>query len=88
MNPHLEFLLSAVHVNSGLHPEHLADLRGSGVTDETRGRTSWTLSSEELNEKGGGRPRPCPSEELNEKGGGHPRPVLEYLTDIANSAYW
>lgn len=38
MNPHLDFLLSAVYDRSGLHPEHLADLRKSGLTDETIAR--------------------------------------------------
>lgn len=35
MNPHLDFLLSAVYDGADLHPEHLADLRKSGLTDET-----------------------------------------------------
>ena len=35
MNRHLDFLLSCVYDNSALHPEHLADLRRSGLTDET-----------------------------------------------------
>jgi hypothetical protein len=36
MNPHLDFLLSCAYDRSDLHPEHLADLRKSGITDETR----------------------------------------------------
>jgi hypothetical protein len=35
VNPHLDFLLSAVYAGAGLHPEHLADLRRSGLTDQT-----------------------------------------------------
>jgi hypothetical protein len=36
MNPHLAFLLSSVYDATRLdHPEHLADLRKSGLTDET-----------------------------------------------------
>lgn len=35
MNRHLEFLLSSVYDRSELHPEHLADLRKSGLTDAT-----------------------------------------------------
>lgn len=35
MNPYLDFLLSSVYDGSDLHPEHLADLRKSGLTDET-----------------------------------------------------
>ncbi len=35
LNPHLDFLLSSVYDCSGLHAEHLADLRKSGLTDET-----------------------------------------------------
>ncbi len=35
MNPHLEFLLSSVYDGSDLHLDHLADLRKSGLTDET-----------------------------------------------------
>lgn len=35
MNPHLAFLLSSVYDGAGLHPEHAADLRKSGLTDET-----------------------------------------------------
>lgn len=35
MNPHLDFLLSCIYDGSTLHPEHLADLRKSGLTDET-----------------------------------------------------
>jgi hypothetical protein len=35
MNPHLDFLLSAVYDGAGFHPEHLADLRRSGLTDTT-----------------------------------------------------
>jgi putative DNA primase/helicase len=35
LNPYLDFLLSSVFDGSGLHPEHLADLRESGLTDET-----------------------------------------------------
>src|SRR5262245_11680357 len=31
----LDLLLSAVYDRAGLHPEHLADLRRSGLTDET-----------------------------------------------------
>lgn len=38
MNPHLEFLLSVIYDGSALHPEHLADLRRSGLTDETIAR--------------------------------------------------
>lgn len=34
-NRHLEFLLSSVFDRSDLHPEHLTDLRKSGLTDET-----------------------------------------------------
>lgn len=34
-NDHLDFLLSSVYDRSELHPEHLADLRKSGLTDET-----------------------------------------------------
>jgi hypothetical protein len=35
MNRPLDFLLSAIYDGSTLHPEHLADLRKSGLTDET-----------------------------------------------------
>lgn len=35
MNPHLDFLLSDVYHDATLHREHLADLRRSGLTDET-----------------------------------------------------
>jgi Domain of unknown function (DUF3854) len=35
VNPHLDFLLSSVYDNSPLHHEHLADLRKSGLTNET-----------------------------------------------------
>jgi hypothetical protein len=35
MNRHLDFLLSAVYRDSALHPEHVADLRKSGLTDPT-----------------------------------------------------
>ncbi len=35
MNREMEFLLSAVYERTTLHPEHLADLRKSGLTDET-----------------------------------------------------
>jgi hypothetical protein len=35
VNPHLDFLLSAVYDRADLHPAHLADLRKSGITDET-----------------------------------------------------
>ena len=35
MNPHLDFLLSAVYDRADLHPEHLADLRKSGIGDGT-----------------------------------------------------
>ena len=35
MNLHLDFLPSAVYASAGHHPEHLADLRRSGLTDET-----------------------------------------------------
>jgi hypothetical protein len=35
VNRDLGFLLSAVYDNALLHPEHLADLRKSGITDET-----------------------------------------------------
>jgi uncharacterized protein DUF3854 len=35
MNRHLDFLLSAIYDGSTLHAEHLADLRKSGLTDET-----------------------------------------------------
>jgi hypothetical protein len=35
MNPHLDFLLSAVYDRSTLHADHLADLRKSGLTDDT-----------------------------------------------------
>jgi len=35
MNPHLDFLLSPVFDRTDLHPEHLDDLRKSGLTDET-----------------------------------------------------
>jgi hypothetical protein len=35
MNQCFDFLLSAVYDRAGLHPEHLADLRRSGVTNET-----------------------------------------------------
>ncbi|MBI2218953.1 MAG: DUF3854 domain-containing protein [Candidatus Rokubacteria bacterium] len=35
MNAHLDFLLSAVYDDADLHPEHLADLRKSGLTDVT-----------------------------------------------------
>jgi len=35
LNPHLDFLLSSVYDRSGLHPEHLADLRKSGLSDGT-----------------------------------------------------
>lgn len=35
MNPHLDFLLSSLYDRSALHPEHLADLRKSGITDQT-----------------------------------------------------
>jgi len=37
MNRSLEFLLSDVYRASPLHPDHLADLRKSGITDETVG---------------------------------------------------
>lgn len=35
MNLQLDFLLSAVYDGAGFHPEHLADLRRSGLTDAT-----------------------------------------------------
>jgi len=35
VNPHLEFLLSRVFDDDRLHPEHLSDLRNSGLTDAT-----------------------------------------------------
>jgi hypothetical protein len=35
VNPHLTFLLSSVYDRSDLHPDHLADLRKSGLTDHT-----------------------------------------------------
>src|SRR5882724_2066903 len=35
MNLQLEFLISAVFERDPLHPEHLADLRHSGLTDAT-----------------------------------------------------
>ena len=35
MNRHLEFLLSSAYDRRDLHPEHLADLRKSGLSDET-----------------------------------------------------
>jgi hypothetical protein len=35
MNPHLDFLLSSIYDGSPLHPDHLADLRRSGLTDQT-----------------------------------------------------
>lgn len=35
MNAWLDFLLSEVYARSTLHPEHLADLRKSGLTDAT-----------------------------------------------------
>jgi hypothetical protein len=35
VNRHLDFLRSVLYDNSTLHPEHLADLRKSGLTDET-----------------------------------------------------
>jgi hypothetical protein len=35
VNPHLDFLLSSVFDDSDLHPQHSADLRKSGLTDET-----------------------------------------------------
>ena len=35
MNPHLDFLLSGAYAHSTLHPEHLGDLRKSGLSDET-----------------------------------------------------
>jgi hypothetical protein len=38
MNAHLGFLLSCVYDGGGLHPPHLADLRKSGLTDETIAR--------------------------------------------------
>jgi hypothetical protein len=38
VNRHLDFLLSVLYDRSGLHPEHLADLRKSGLTDETIAR--------------------------------------------------
>jgi hypothetical protein len=38
MNPHLEFLLCTVYDRSAPHPEHLADWRKSGLTDETIAR--------------------------------------------------
>jgi hypothetical protein len=38
VNPHLDFLLSAVYDSAGLHPDHLADLRKSGLTDDTIAR--------------------------------------------------
>jgi hypothetical protein len=35
VSPHLAFLLSSVYDGSALHPDHLADLRKSGLTDQT-----------------------------------------------------
>jgi hypothetical protein len=35
VNQHLAFLLSSVYDGSALHPDHLADLRKSGLTDQT-----------------------------------------------------
>ena len=35
MIPHLEFLMSSVYHGSDLHPEHLDDLRKSGLTEAT-----------------------------------------------------
>ncbi len=35
MNPHLDFLLSVLYDRNPLAPEHLADLRRSGLVDET-----------------------------------------------------
>jgi Domain of unknown function (DUF3854) len=35
VNPHLDFLLSVIYEDSPLHPEHLADLRKSGLTNAT-----------------------------------------------------
>lgn len=43
MNPHLDFLLSTVYDSTRLdHPPHLADLRKSGLTDETIGMQKIT----------------------------------------------
>jgi hypothetical protein len=38
MNPHYDFLLSVIYDHAALHPEHLADLRKSGITDDTIAR--------------------------------------------------
>ena len=38
MNHLLDFLLSVIYDNSSLHPDHLADLRRSGLSDETIAR--------------------------------------------------
>ena len=38
MNPYLDFLVSRVYDGATLHPEGLADLRKSGLTDETIAR--------------------------------------------------
>jgi hypothetical protein len=35
LNAHLDFLLSSVYDGADLHPDHLDDLRKSGLTDET-----------------------------------------------------
>src|SRR5437667_3293179 len=37
MNPHLDFLLSVLYDSDPLAPEHLADLRKSGLSDTTIG---------------------------------------------------
>src|SRR5262245_12961728 len=41
MTPHLDFLLSDIYKTSTFHPDHLADLRKSGLSDETIARQKF-----------------------------------------------